>query len=163
MKNITIVEWEERYAEDFVALSREWLEKYLRMEPVDYIVLYQPYEAVLKDGGMIFFANDGEKNVGTVAMKHMGDGVFELIKLGVTESHKRKHIGDRLVEAAIAYGRKCKAKKIVLFSSSVLAPALALYEKHGFCHVPMEENEFEDADVQMELVLSSALEALTEK
>lgn len=155
MNQIKIIEWEDRFAEDFVTLSREWLEKYLRMEPVDYIVLYQPDEAVLKDGGMIFFANDGEKNVGTVAMKNMGDGVFELIKLGVTENCKRQHIGDRLVEAAIAYGERCLAKKIVLFSSSVLAPALALYEKHGFVHVPMEENEFEDADVQMELELTA--------
>ncbi|MBR5474270.1 MAG: GNAT family N-acetyltransferase [Lachnospiraceae bacterium] len=155
MNQIKIIEWEDRFAEDFVTLSREWLEKYLRMEPVDYIVLYQPYEAVLKDGGMIFFANDGEKNVGTVAMKNMGDGVFELIKLGVTESYKRQHIGDHLVEAAIAYGERCLAKKIVLFSSSVLAPALALYEKHGFVHVPMEANEFEDADVQMELELTA--------
>ena len=152
---IKIVEWEERYAEDFVRLSREWLEKYLRMEPVDYIVLYRPHEAVLDDGGMIFFANDGERNVGTVAMKNMGGGVYELIKLGVTESYKGRHIGDLLVEAAIAYGRKCRARKIILFSSSVLIPALALYEKHGFRHVPLTDNEFEDADVQMELELEA--------
>ena len=42
MNEVEILEWEDRFAEDFVALSREWLEKYLRMEPIDYIVLYQP-------------------------------------------------------------------------------------------------------------------------
>ena len=37
---IKIVKWEERYAQDFIDLSVEWLEKYVRVEPADEEILY---------------------------------------------------------------------------------------------------------------------------
>ena len=49
--------------------------------------------------------------------------------------------------------RALKAEKIELFSSSKLQPALRLYERYGFQHIPLEDSPFETADVKMVLIL----------
>lgn len=152
--NIKILDWEDRFAEDFINLSLEWLEKYLWIEPADEEVLYHPHEAILDAGGMIFFANNGTENIGTVALIKMDEKTFELVKLGVTEAYKGNHISRLLMDKAISYAREKCAEKIILFSNSGLVPALKLYETYGFQNVPVEDSEFEGADVKMELLLS---------
>lgn len=151
MNQIQIIQWQDKYADDFRRLSLEWLEKYLRVEPADIEILEHPRETVVDQGGMIFFASDEDEPVGTVAMIRMDESTFELAKLGVTEKYKGNHISDRLMDAAIAYGRQNQGKKIVLYSSSRLIPALELYKKYGFKDVPVTEAEYEEADVKMEL------------
>lgn len=148
-----IVRWKEEYAQDFIDLSIEWLEKYVRVEPADEVILYDPHGAILDDGGMIFFANSEGRNVGTVAMIRMEEGVYELAKLAVTEAVKGLHIGDLLMEAAIGFAKDAHAKKIILFTNSKLIPAIHLYHKHGFLDVPLIDNEYEESDMKMELLL----------
>lgn len=151
--DIKILEWEDKFAEDFINLSLEWLEKYLWIEPADEEVLYHPHEAILDNGGMIFFANDGTHNVGTIALIKMDEKTFELVKLGVTEAYKGNHISHLLMDRALDYAKEKCAEKIVLFSNSGLVPAIKLYYSYGFRDVPVEESEFEGADVKMELIL----------
>lgn len=148
-----IVRWKEEYAQDFIDLSIEWLEKYVRVEPADEVILYDPHGAILDDGGMLFFANSEGRNVGTVAMIRMEEGVYELAKLAVTEDCKGQHVGDRLMEAAIDFAKEAHAKKIILFTNSKLIPAIHLYHKHGFEDVPLIDNEYEESDMKMELLL----------
>ena len=150
---IQIIPWEEKYAQDFIDLSIEWLEKYVRVEPADEEILYDPHGSILDDGGMIFFASRDGRNVGTVAMINMGGGQYELAKLAVTESCKGLHISDLLMEAAIGFARERHAKKIILFTNSRLIPAIHLYHKYGFIDVPLIDNEYEESDMKMELLL----------
>lgn len=154
MEKIQIVEWQDKFAGDFRRLSLEWLEKYLHVEPADIEILEHPREVVVDPGGMIFFACDGIRPVGTIAMIRMDEETFELAKLGVTEAYKGRHISDMLMDTAIAFGKREHAKKIELFSNSGLKTALSLYRKYGFVDVPVTEAEYEEADVKMELMLS---------
>ena len=153
MNNIQIIEWQDRYAEDFRRLSLEWLEKYLHVEPADIEILEHPRETVVDKGGMIYFAMDGEVPVGTVAMIRMEKDLYELAKLGVTEKYKGRHISELLMDAAIEFARKVNAEKIELCSNSRLIPALMLYRKYGFMDVPVVDAHYEEADVMMELNL----------
>ena len=150
---LTIIPWEEQYAQDFIDLSIEWLVKYVRVEPADEKILYDPHGSILDDGGMIFFANKDGNNVGTVAMIDMGEGVYELAKLAVTESCKGQHISDLLMDAAIDFAKERHAKKIFLFTNSNLIPAIHLYHKYGFVDIPFTDNEYEESDMKMELIL----------
>lgn len=152
-RHITITEWNERYAQAFIDLSLEWLEKYALVEPEDLRIIEHPHEAVLDAGGAIFFALDGDRPVGTAAMIPEGDGVFELAKFAVTEAYRRNGIGCRLLEKALAFARERQAEKIVLCSNRRLSGALALYRAHGFTEVPAEHMKFATADVAMELIL----------
>lgn len=148
-----IVKWRDEYSEDFINLSIEWLKKYVRVEPADEEILYHPYESVLNDGGMIFFAQIDGVNVGTVSMINMGGGAYELAKLAVTESYKGRHIGDLLMETAVAFAKEKDAERIILFTHSKLIPAVKLYRKFGFVDVPLIDNEYEESDMKMELPL----------
>ena len=150
---ITLVEWEDRFAQDFITLSTEWLEKYVRVEAADEEILYHPHESILDDGGMIFFANSEGVNVGTVSMIKLDGNTFELAKLAVTESCKGKHIGNLLMDRAISFAKEKEADKIILFTNSKLLPAIRLYEKYGFQRIPLIDNEYEEADIKMELRL----------
>lgn len=150
---ITIVAWNDSYAQDFISLSVEWLEKYVRVEPADEEILYHPHETILDNGGMIFFARCNDKNVGTAAIINMGNGCYELAKFAVTESYKGQHIGDMLIEKAISFACKKDAEKIILFTNSKLIPAIHLYRKYNFVDVPLIDNEYEESDMKMELVL----------
>lgn len=149
--DIKIIAWDERYAEDFISLSIEWLEKYVSVEPADKEIIYHPYEAVLSNGGMIFFALDGDKAVGTVAMIPAKDGEIELAKLAVTESYKGQGIGGRLIEQALMYAKENKYSRVLLYTNKKLLPAIHLYKKYGFREVQLLNNKYIESDMKMEL------------
>ena len=153
--DIEIREWSPEYAQDYIDLSIEWLEKYVYVEPADIEILHNPEKVVLDKGGMIYFAAHNGVNIGTVTMIPMGEGVYELAKLGVTEEYKGNHISDLLMEVALRFAREHHARKIYLFTSTLLVPAIHLYYKYGFKEVPLIDNEYESSDLKMELDLIS--------
>lgn len=153
MDDIKIVEWENRYSNDFVSLSMEWLEKYVSVEPSDLEILNNPYYAVLDNGGMIFFAKYTDNVVGTVSMIRADTDIFELAKLAVTERYKGLKIGNQLMERCIQFAKEKGAKKIILYTNHKLTPAIGLYKKYDFVEVPIEHSKYLESDIKMELVL----------
>jgi ribosomal protein S18 acetylase RimI-like enzyme len=145
-----IVDWEESYGDAFGRLNREWLEKYFRVEEVDRPILDDPRSSIIDPGGFVLYALlDGEV-VGTAALKHQGDGVFELTKMAVTEAHQGRGLGRQLLCASIARFEEIAGRRLYLESNSRLGPALALYESAGFRHEsPPEPSDYARADVYM--------------
>lgn len=147
-----IVDYDSRYGNAFERLNCEWLEKYFRVEPIDRAILADPEQTVLQPGGVILYAVDRDRAVGTVALKYHGDGVFELTKMAVTEAFQGRGLGRQLLCAAIERFGELRGKRLYLESHSSLVAALALYESAGFCHeVPPRPSEYERADVYMVL------------
>ena len=145
-----IVDWEPRYGDAFGRLNREWLDKYFRVEPVDEPVLDDPDTHVLAHGGVILYAVQADRAVGTVALKHQGGGVFELTKMAVTEACQGQGVGRDLLRAAIDRFHEIGGSRLYLESNSRLAPALALYESAGFAHeTSPEPSDYQRADVYM--------------
>jgi len=60
---------------------------------------------------------------------------------------------DMLMYRAISFAKEKGADKIILFTNSKLLPAIRLYEKYGFQRIPLIDNEYEEADIKMELRL----------
>lgn len=145
-----IVDYDARYGDAFERLNREWLEKYFLVEPIDKIVLADPEASVLKGGGAIMYALDGDEAVGTVALKHHGGGEYELTKMAVTEAAQGQGLGRQLMCAAIERFRALGGNRLYLESHSSLGAALALYESAGFRYEPPPSpSEYERADVFM--------------
>ena len=93
---------------------------------------------------------DGERAVGTVALKHHGNEVFELTKMAVTEGHQGRGLGRALMGAAVDRFEAMGGVSMYLESHSSLGPALALYESAGFHHqAPPAPSDYERADVYM--------------
>jgi len=147
---LQIVEFEPAYADAFLRLNVEWLEKYFYVEPVDRAVLSNPQAEIIDHGGRILFALLGGEICGTVALKHFGDGCYELTKMAVTASRQGAGIGRALMNAAIDKFRALQGKKLYLETHSSLTTAIALYESAGFVHrAPPRASEYARADTYM--------------
>jgi ribosomal protein S18 acetylase RimI-like enzyme len=145
-----IIDFQPEYSEAFRDLNVEWLEKYFRVEPIDHEILGNPVQNVIDGGGSILFARLAGEIVGTVALKHHGDDVYELTKMAVTEQCQGGGIGRRLMEACIERFRARAGRMLYLESHSDLAPALRLYESAGFEHRELPDpSDYERANVYM--------------
>ena len=148
-----IVAFDPRWREDFARLNLEWLRRWFVVEPVDEEVLGDPEAHILAGGGRILFALDaeGERAIGTVALRHDGDGVFEMTKMAVEPGLRGTGVGRALVLAAIEAFRELGGRELYLESSSILVPALRLYESAGFAHrpAPRPGSHYARADVHM--------------
>ena len=154
-ETITIVNYEERFAQEFARLNREWLDAFALYEEADGKQLYSPRESILDPGGEIYIALEGGNVVGTCALVRLSSAVFEVAKLAVSPEARGKGLGRRLTRRAIDRARALGAARITLLSSSKLAAALRLYETVGFERKPLPADQpYATADVYMELELA---------
>lgn len=152
MREIQIRDYTAAHQQSFERLNREWIEKYFWMEPVDFDVLQSPDEHIIKPGGSILMAEFENEVAGTVALKRVNDKVFEFTKMAVDEKFRGKKVGQALAEAAIEKAKKKGADKIILYSNTILAPAIALYKKIGFKEIPVD-GPYKRSNIKMELPL----------
>ena len=146
-----IVPYHTRWRQAFYDLNIWWMEKYFEVEPIDTQILSDPEGEVLDHGGEIFFAVIGDKPVGTVAMKYVKPGVFELTKLGVDASVHQGGMGQALCEAVIERFKARGGKTLFLETNTILTPAIRLYEKIGFKQLPFPtQSPYVRADYYME-------------
>ncbi|MFT5143143.1 MAG: putative acetyltransferase [Rhodothermales bacterium] len=149
---VRIVAYEDRFANDFAHLNREWLDKHELYEEEDGVQLYSPRQTILEKGGEIYIALQGDQAVGTVALVRTSPSVFELVKLAVADQARGRGLGRQMTELAIARAKERGADRVVLLSSSKLTAAIGLYESIGFKHKALpKEQPYVSADVYMEL------------
>ena len=148
---LRIVPYTPEMASHFYRLNAEWLSKHYTIEPFDHEVLSNPQKHILDPGGAIFFAVLNDEVVGTCALMLDAPGVFELTKMGVTESRQGLGIGRQLIDAAIAEFRRRRGRELFLESNSKLQPALRLYRSVGFEQQPdiKPGSHYARADVYM--------------
>ncbi|WP_106917744.1 GNAT family N-acetyltransferase [Chryseobacterium aurantiacum] len=154
---VKIIAYETQYKEDFKALNEEWIKTFFVMESSDYKLLDNPEEHILNKGGHIAFALLNGEAVGTCALVKAKDIplTFELSKMAVSPKAQGKKIGYLLGNALIEKAKELKAERVFLETNSVLVPAIKLYEKLGFRHMPITNPGYDRVDVQMELDLKT--------
>jgi GNAT superfamily N-acetyltransferase len=149
---ISILSHKPEYNIHFERLNKAWLEEYFEVEPLDAYVLSNPEEAILKDGGSILFAAWNEKIIGTVALKYISPGIYELTKMAVEKAFQGIGAGKLLCMAAIEKARALNASELILYSQSSLKAAVGIYYKLGFNPVPVD-SKYKRADIKMLLTL----------
>ncbi|MBC7829791.1 MAG: GNAT family N-acetyltransferase [Chitinophagaceae bacterium] len=151
---ITIIEYEPMHQPYFDSLNRVWIEKYFRIESRDEYILTKPEEAILQTGGSILVAKYDHVVAGVVALIKIDNDTYEFSKMGVDENFRRKGIAEALSHAAFKKVAELKGKKLILFSNTLLEPAILLYRKLGFTEVPLEGmSEYSRSNIKMELTL----------
>jgi ribosomal protein S18 acetylase RimI-like enzyme len=151
---VEIIDYKAEFQPWFEKFNRDWIEKYFWMEPVDTLVLQHPEDHIIKKGGHILMAKVDREVAGTVALKFAAPGVYEFTKMAVDEKFRGMKVGEMLAKAAIAKARVLNANKIVLYSSTKLKPALALYTKLGFTEIPVD-GPYKRSDIKLELPLKA--------
>lgn len=153
MKDFQIIDYRPEYQPYFERLNKAWLEEYFTVEPIDEWVLGQPEEAILRDGGRIYFAQCEGNIIGTMALKVAGPGVLELTKMAVDKPYQGLGAGKFLCRTAIEKAREMGAHKLLLYSQTSLAPAIGIYRSLGFVEMPLEPGKYARADIMMELAV----------
>jgi putative acetyltransferase len=150
---VKVIAYELQYKEAFKTLNEEWIKTFFVMEPGDYKLLDHPEEEILNKGGHIAFALLNGKAVGTCALVKTQDEplIFELSKMAVSPESQGKRLGYLLGNALVDKAKELGAQKVFLVTNSMLVPAIKLYEKLGFKHIPVTDVAYERVDVQMQL------------
>ena len=148
-----IVDFKPEYRQYFEKYNKAWLEEFFVVEPLDKYVLENPEEAILKEGGKIYFAEYERKIIGTVALRFVEPGTFELTKMAVGKEWQGIGAGKLLCSAAIEKARALGAKKVMLYTQSGLVAAIGIYHKLGFKNIPLGSGIYKRADIKMELSL----------
>lgn len=150
---LKILDYKPEHQPWFEKLNRDWIEKYFSMEAPDYLILQSPGENILNKGGSIFMASYNHMIVGTVALKYHSPKIYELTKMAVDETFQGKKIGRALAEAAIERAKTSGAEKIILYSNTMLGPAISLYNRLGFREVPVD-GPYKRTNIKMELIIA---------
>ena len=151
--NIEIIEYSEELSSVFMELNVAWLEKFFEVEPVDREMLSDPGKFIIDNGGYIFFALVDEQIAGTFALMYEGPGIYELSKMAVSEKYQGRKVGNAMLEFALRKARELRADKIILYSNTILEPAIHLYRKYGFKEVPITSSLYKRSNIKMEIDL----------
>lgn len=157
MKGIRILGYEPRHQPYFEEFNRQWIEELFEMEPVDEWVLTNPEKAILEPGGAILMAEYNGEVAGTAGLRKVDDDVFEFTKMAVGKAFRRKGIAEAISYASFRKAKELGASRVVLYSNTLNAAAIKLYEKLGFLHVPVENDIYKRANVKMVININDAL------
>jgi len=151
--NVTIIPFTNALAANFAVLNKAWLTKYFEIEPLDDKMLGNPVKYYINEGGFIYFALLNGEIAGTIALLKVSDTIFELSKMAVDEKFQGRKIGNKLIDYVLQEGRRLELERIILYSNTLLVPAIHLYEKFGFKEVIGFKSEYKRANIKMELAL----------
>ena len=150
---IEIVPFTDELSSHFSILNKAWVEKYFELEPIDERMLANSKQSYIDKGGVIFFALLNNEVAGTFALLKVSDTVYELSKMAVYEKFQGKHIGNKMLEYCLIEAKKMKLEKLILYSNTLLNPAIHLYKKYGFIEVIGFQSEYKRANIKMEIVI----------
>ena len=151
--DVTIIPFTDALAANFAVLNKAWLTKYFEIEPLDDKMLGNPVKYYINEGGFIYFALLNGEIAGTIALLKVSDTIFELSKMAVDEKFQGRKIGNKLIDYVLQEGRRLELERIILYSNTLLSPAIHLYEKFGFKEVIGFKSDYKRANIKMELAL----------
>lgn len=100
--------------------------------------------AALLAGGQGFVAGD-QQPLG-FALARAAASEAEIVTLGVLPEARRRHLGDRLVQAVAAWAAAAGVQEIFLEVAEDNAGARALYRRHGFAQVGRRQGYYQGRD-----------------
>jgi len=148
----SVVSYRSDHASAWRSLNEGWIiEAGFAIEAKDRRVLADAEGEVLERGGHIFIVeSESGEPVGCVSLMPMNDGGFELAKMAIDPKARGAGLAHLLMQACVERATKLGASRLYLETNSQLAPALSLYEAHGFEYLPLQDTPYVRADVFME-------------
>ncbi len=147
-----LIAYEDRFRDDIMRISLEWLGRYDLVEDVDIDILSHPMRMIENGGHIILAVTDEAEVAGMVMLDNHGDS-FDLNKYCVAEGFRGHGTGYLLLDEAIRIARAEGKKKLTLSSNHQLRAALHQYEKVGFKYREYEKTNYELSDISMEMTL----------
>lgn len=136
----------------FESINKAWVTHYFSLEPFDLAQLENPEQTILAKGGEIIFAKIGASIAGTVALIPSEEGVWEMIKMGVSPEFQGKGAGELLGKQILEVARQKGATKVRLYTHTKLEAAIKLYHRLGFVSCELECGAYGRCNQKMEYV-----------
>ncbi len=133
MENLKIQEYSEEYQEQVKNLVISIHEEF--GFPYDFNIDYDlenPKKIYTNSGGIFFVLLNGEKVVGTVAIKKINGNTAELKRMYLLKNYRGKGWGSKLLDKAIEFCKKEGFGQIGLDTNVKQVGAQKLYGKKGF-------------------------------
>ena len=139
----------------FESINKAWVTQYFSLEPFDLAQLENPEQTILTKGGEIIFAKIGERIAGTVALIPSEEGIWEMIKMGVSPGFQGKGAGELLGKQILEVARQKGATKVRLYTHTKLEAAIKLYLRLGFVACQLECGAYGRCNQKMEYVFDA--------
>lgn len=92
--------------------------------------------------GRFWIALDGDRVIGTVAIRDMGEGRAKLNRMFVQSSYHGKGVGQGLLEHALEHAKDQGFDEVILNTHTNMHRAHQFYEKNGFVQIGQDEDKF---------------------
>lgn len=124
--------------------------RYDSVWPIPDVLDFQ--RAYVDCGGVFLAMFDGQKMIGTGALKPLDDGAAEIKRLWFLPEYQNRGLGYRMMMALIDTARQRGYAKLVLETSPQYQPrAFAFYQKLGFYEIPRYGDDPDDVGMEMQL------------
>lgn len=155
LPQLRLVEYEDHLAEDFAAITREWVEDMFVLEPKDLDMIGDPRGKIIDRGGVILFVEaEGIGIVGTCALMPSDGHLFELTKMGVRASARGLKAGEFLLQRTMERARQMPIDTLYLLTNTKCEAAIHLYEKAGFVHDEAIMQTYGSAYARVDIAMS---------
>lgn len=105
-----VIRYDKQYKQEFIDLNKHWIDKFFNIEPHDLEQL-ENVAHYLEQGGMIFFAIDGEQVLSTCMVIELQPDIWEICKFATNEKFQGKGADKAVFAAALDYAKDKLAKK----------------------------------------------------
>jgi len=152
--SLKIIPFRPGLAKYFRDLNLAWLEYYFQVEPKDAELLENCESSIIERGGYIFFAEINSEIVGCYSLIKIKDSKYELGKMAVDPGYQGQKIGQKLMAHGISFAKRENWKELLLYSNTILEPAIYIYRKYGFEVIDLEKNTpYKRSNIKMQLIL----------
>jgi molybdopterin-guanine dinucleotide biosynthesis protein A/GNAT superfamily N-acetyltransferase len=132
---IEIAPFEKKHAEGFAALVADTLREFgFERDPELDSDLDDPAGKYVA----LWIASAGGEVAGAVALRDLGDGVYELKRMYLRSAHRGRGVGKRLLATALDWARANGVRVVRLDTTERMVAARRLYEAAGFVRAPGE-------------------------
>jgi GNAT superfamily N-acetyltransferase len=154
--SLRVIPFKQAYAPVFRDLNLAWLTSYFYVEEMDAQLLENCEETIINKEGFIFFAEWKGELVGCYSLICLEKDTYELGKMAVDPKFQGLKIGQELLSHAIDFARNNNWRKIILYSNTILGPAIHLYKKFGFKEITLEQDTpYKRSNIKMERMLET--------
>jgi GNAT superfamily N-acetyltransferase len=130
---IEIVPFEATHAQGFAALVADTLREFGFEQDLE---LDRDLDDPARTYAALWIALAGAEVAGSVALRDLGDGAYELKRMYLRSGHRGRGIGKRLLASALDWAVANGAKVIRLDTTERMTAARRLYESAGFVRIP---------------------------
>lgn len=144
-----VLAWHPDYQPYFEQFNKAWISRNYTLEPIDRAVLEHPQEHILAHGGDIIFVALGNDMAGTVAYKQVDENTVEMTKMAVDDAFQGRKLGWLLAKTIMERAALAGYTRMILYSNTKQAAAVAMYRKLGFEEMELESGGYERCNIKM--------------